>query len=148
MQTTNCKDSESRMSERQIQFLFAEFIHLSIVLSYHIRWRDKVVYNVSWICRERTAETANHGRRNNRSETARCQFAAYSTVSRTVGDTLRQTRTPLGLSMAVARSCYTQLCLSVCLSLCLSVTLTMSPKRASRTTTAGAQSRAMDRLIY
>ena len=52
---------------------------------------------------------------------ARCQLAAYSTVSRTVGDTLWQTRTPLGLSMAVARSCYTQLCLSVCLSVSLPV---------------------------
>ena len=47
MQKTNCKDSESRTSEQQIQFLFAEFIQLSIVLSYHIRWRNKVVYNVS-----------------------------------------------------------------------------------------------------
>jgi len=122
MQRTDCKDSESRTSEQQIQFLFAEFIHLSIALSYHIRWRNKVVYNVSWICRERTAKTDyNHGRRNNRSETSKmpARRVQYS-VTNCRGHVMANTNTaaPINGRGEVMLYPAVSVCLSVCLSAC------------------------------
>jgi len=34
-------------------------LSIYVVLGCHIRWWNKAVYNVSWICRERTAKTVN-----------------------------------------------------------------------------------------
>jgi len=101
MQTTNCRDSESRMSEQQI----------------------------------RNQQDASSPRTVPRHELSGTRYGKHA----------HRWAYQWPWRGHAIPSC---VCLSVCLSLCLSVTLTMSPKRASRTTTAGAQSRVMDRLIY